>query len=605
MVNSNIDSYLRLLPHKPGIYIFRDKRDRVIYIGKASNLHSRVRSYFKQTTSLSEKTLQLVEQVDKIEFVITESEIAALVLECQQIKKYRPYFNVMLKDDKSYPYIKVDIKNDWPTISITRRRLNDGAKYIGRIPSAWSARQTYEHIRKLFPLRSCNKIINGNEKTPCLKYHIKRCLGPCIGAISREDYRNLVKQAVEFFEGKGDVIIRELKRDMQVAAQQMQFERAAQLRNKIQAIEAVISSNRIAFNINGEQDVIAIARDNDDLACILVFSVKDARLIRDDHFIIERALGENDTQLLESFLKQYYSSSVNIPHHIYVQFPIKEHKLFAEWLSACKKARVTISVPTRGTRLRLMQLVEENARQQLDIYKSHYCKYPETPATLAGLKNILGLPKLPRRIEAYDISNTQGTTSVGSMVVFENGAPKPAGYRRFKIKLAQQPDDYAMMREIIFRRFSAYNQYPEKWPLPDLMLIDGGKGHLNAAVNAMHATSAECIPIISIAKENEDVFQVNEAKPVAIEKASSELHLLQRIRDESHRFAITYHKYLRSRKSRESALDSIPGIGPNRKKALITNFGSVSNLKGANIADIAAVRGITHNLAKRILDHLA
>ena len=603
MVRPHIESYLKLLPAKPGIYIFKDSGGDVIYVGKASNLHNRVRSYFKQTSNISEKTAQLAKEVEKIEFVVTESEIAALILECQQIKKYRPYFNVMLKDDKSFPYIKVDVKNEWPTISITRRRYNDGAAYIGRIPSAWSARQTYEYIKKIFPLRSCNKTISGKETRPCLKYHIKRCPGPCIGAISNDDYRLLVGRAIALLEGREEQVIRELKKDMEARSAKLEFEKAAQIRNQLHAIEAVIASNKISLNIRGEQDVIAAARD-EDLACIRIFSLKDTRLMRDEHFIVERARGETDAQLLESFIKQFYPGAEEIPPHIWLQSAIDEPELISRWLSDKRGGKVQIRVPTRGAGLRLVQMVEENARQQLEIYKSRRAARPESLKTLSNLKDLLNLPQLPHRIEAYDISNIQGTSAVGSMVVFENGMPKPSLYRRFKIRQVDHTDDYAMMREIIRRRFGKHED-EKKWAaVPDLVLIDGGKGHLHAALTAMKETGAEKVPVISIAKENEDIFQPGKAAPAPLDKSSGELHLLQRVRDESHRFAITYHRNVRSKKSRESALDSISGVGPARKKALIRKFGSTKGLKDAGVDELTSVKGITPELARRILEQL-
>jgi len=604
MVNRNIELYLKLLPNKPGIYIFKDAKGEVIYVGKASNLRNRVKSYFKQTPNLPEKTEQLTARADKIDFVVTESEIAALILECQLIKKYRPHFNVLLKDDKSFPYIKVDVKNEWPTISITRRRYNDGARYIGRIPSAWSARQTYDLLRKIFPLRSCNKVITGKEIRPCLKFHIGRCLGPCIGAISREEYGELVRRTVDLLEGREEQVIRELKAGMKKASENTEFEKAANIRDQINSIQAVIASNKITFNIRGEQDVIALAQDRD-IACIRIFSVKDSRLIGDEHYIIEKSSDESDAQLLESFIKLYYSSIDHIPGLILIQSPINEAGLLSEWLASSKGSRVEIRVPHKGTGLRLMEMVAENARQQLEIYKSKKMARPEYLNVLANLKDALHIPEVPHRIEAYDISNIQGTIAVGSMVVFENGVPKPSLYRRFKIKLVDHTDDYAMMCEVLHRRFKGYVDAAEKWStLPDLVLIDGGKGHLNAARSALKELAVDNIPIISIAKENEDIFQPGRQGPVPFDKSSEELHLLQRVRDEAHRFAITYHRQLRSKKSRESQLDSVAGIGPARKKALIKKFGSVRNIKGSTIEDLVTVNGINEALARTILESL-
>jgi excinuclease ABC subunit C len=604
MAKSDIETYLRSLPTKPGIYLFKDSNETVIYVGKASNLRNRVKSYFQQASNFPDKTQQLISKVDKIEFVVTESDVAALILECQQIKKYRPRYNVLLKDDKSFPYIKIDVKNEWPTINITRRRYDDGAKYIGRIPSAASARQTYELIKKLFPLRSCSRVITGKDIRPCLKYHIRRCYGPCIGAISKEEYRDIVKQAITFLEGKENYVLRELKRKMNVASENMEFEKAAQIRDQIQAINDVIESHKIPFNIKGEHDIVALARDYD-LACLRMFSVKDGKLINDKQYIMEGTHNEENSQIMESFVKQYYSAAVDMPGVIVLQFPVIEPDLITRWLQEKRGAHVELRVPSKGTLLRLVEMVAENARQELAMYQVRQTARPEILTVLSKLKDRLNFPKIPHRIEAYDISNIQGTTAVGSMVVFENASPRPAHYRRFKIKSVQNIDDYAMMREVIQRRFRGYVDSQENWTVaPDLVLVDGGKGQLNAAVKGMDEMGVTNIPVISLAKENEDIYLTGSTEPIRIDKSSPELHLLQRIRDEAHRFAVTYHRKLRSKRGKESALDTIPGIGPARKKALIKKFGSVRNIRDATIEQLSSVEGITAGLAKRILESL-
>lgn len=601
-LESRIRSYLSILPTQPGIYIFKDAMNSIIYVGKAANLRNRVRSYFQQSSNLPEKTRQMVEHIDTIEFVVTETEIAALVLECQQIKKFRPHYNVMLKDDKSFPYIKIDVRNEWPTISITRRRYNDGARYIGRVPSAWSARQTYEVIKKIFPLRSCTRELTGQETRPCLKYHIQRCPGPCIGAISRSEYGATVRKIIAMLEGQEEIVHRELKKKMQEASKSLDYEKAAQLRNQIQAIDAVIASNKIPLNIRGEMDAIALARDNS-LACVRIFSVKDARLTGDEHFIMDDVRDESDAYLLQNFIQQYYSATEHIPGLILLQAQIEQPVLVSEWLKGRRGSTVELRVPVKGARFRLIGMVAENARQQLEIFKAGQSSRPENLQVLSNIKDLLALPRVPHRIEAFDISNIQGTNAVGSMVVFENGIPRPSQYRRFKIRSVPHADDYAMMREMLSRRFAIHDDAAGNWSsMPDLVLIDGGKGHLHAASSALQEVQASDTPIISLAKENEDVFRPGLPEAVPISKSSRELHLLQRIRDEAHRFAVTYHRSIRAKKSRESALDSLSGIGPARKKALVKKFGSVRNLKEASIEELTSVKGITLDLARKILD---
>ncbi|MDD5312702.1 MAG: excinuclease ABC subunit UvrC [Dehalococcoidia bacterium] len=604
MARHEIQIYLKTLPASPGIYLFKDADGEIIYVGKAADLRSRVRSYFRKDAASSEKLQQLVPKIDRIEFVVTESELAALVLECQQIKKYSPKYNVLLKDDKSFPYIKIDVASEWPKMSITRQRYHDGAIYIGRIPSAASARQTYEYIKKVFPLRSCNKKISGTEKRPCLNYHIQRCLAPCIGAISREDYSRLVKQAVALLQGKEESLLRELKGEMAKASHNLEYEKAAQLRDRVQAINDVIQSHKITLNVRGEKDIVAIASDKN-VACVRIFSIMDGKLTGDQHFIMQNTRDEDNSRIMESFLTQYYSAASYIPDTVLVQYPAKDHNLIAAWLRDKRGSGVEIRVPTRGAGLRLVNMVAENARQELSMYLARRAAHPDNLQLLNNLKQALNLPAVPDRIEAYDISNIQGNVAVGSMVVFERGMPKPAHYRRFKIRTVEGTDDYAMMREMIQRRFRGFLEAKGTWAAaPDLVLIDGGKGHLSAALKALKEISINSLPVASLAKENEEVFMAGKKGPLDIARESEESLLLQRVRDEAHRFAVTYHRKLRSKEGRASALDTIPGVGTKRKKALIARFGSVKNIKSSTAEELASVSGINIELAGKILESL-
>lgn len=604
MTQSDLQVYLKNLPAKPGIYFFKNASGEVIYVGKAANLRNRVKSYFKPQVNTSEKIKQLVNQTEKIEFVVTESELAALILECQQIKKFRPRYNVLLKDDKSFPYIKIAVNDEWPSISITRKRYDDGAIYIGRVPSAASARQTYEFIKRIFLLRSCNRKISGRHLKPCLKFHIRRCLGPCTGAVTKADYDDMVKHAISFLQGKEESVLSDLKKDMAIASKNLQYEKAARLRDQIQAIKSVIQSQQVTLNVKGEKDVIAMARA-EDIACVRIFSLKDSKLIEDQHFMLEDIAYDDNGLILESFFKQYYSTAAHIPDQILVQHKIQEMDLIARWLQDMKGTSVKINIPSRGSGQRLIEMVSENAEQELSLYKAKRSVHMDNIGILNNLKQILNLPKLPSRIEAYDISNIQGNRAVGSMAVFEHGLPSYANYRRFKIRTVEGVDDYSMIREVLQRRFKGHAEGGDNWSAtPDLVIIDGGKGHLNVAAAAMKQMGVASIPVVSLAKENEELYTIGRKNPLDLDKASPASQLLQRIRDEAHRFAITYHRKLRAKESLGSILDTVSGIGPKRKKALIRRFGSVNDIKHASIEDLTSVSGITSDLAKRILETL-
>ena len=595
---------LRALPAKPGVYLFRDKEGKVIYVGKAANLNSRVRNYFGAPSRLSSKIQRLVLKIQDFELVVTNSEQEALILECNMIKKYTPRYNVRLKDNKTFPYLKIDINEDWPGVYITRRVQKDGARYFGPFTSAGSVRQTLRLINKIFPFRSCSKRIEGKDKRPCLDYYIHRCLGPCIGTVEKQEYHDVIQQVILFLQGKQELILRELNAKMKAAAKQFQFEKAALLRDQIQAIEKVIEGQRIAITLQGEKDVIGLAQ-NEKQAYVELFSIRNNKLISQDHFTMEGVQGESPKQIITSFVKQYYASASHIPPLILLQHAVDEPVVLSEWLEQQRGSRVKLQVPQRGAKKKLVDIVAENAARGLELAQAKDMTAEVISSALQELKKRLRLPRMPRRIECYDVSNIQGNLATASMVVLEKGWPKPAHYRRFRIKTVAGADDYAMIQETLKRRFKRGLTGEGSWAIiPDLVLIDGGKGQLNAALEIRQKLGLDSIPMASLAKENEEVFIPGDSQPVHIAKDSPALHILQRARDEAHRFAISYHRRLRHKGVTTSALDNIPGIGPRRKKALLKKFGSIKAIKEASSEELRQTEAMTLAVAKKVKDYL-
>jgi excinuclease ABC subunit C len=595
---------LKALPVKPGVYLFKDKEGKVIYVGKAANLGNRVKSYFGAPSNLSSKSQRLVAKIEDFEFVVTNSEQEALILECNMIKKYMPRYNVRLKDNKTFPYLKINVNEDWPGVYVTRRVQKDGARYFGPFASAGSVRKTLRLLKKIFPFRSCSKRIEGKDKRPCLDYYIHRCLGPCTGAVEEQEYQGVINQVILFLQGKQELVLRELNTKMKAAAQQLKFERAALLRDQIKAIEKVVEGQRIAITLQGEQDIIGLAQ-NEKKAYVELFFVRNNKLIGQDHFIMEGTRGEPPQQIMTNFVKQYYASASYIPPLILLQHQVEEPAVLAEWLKQQRGSRVELQVPQRGVKRKLVDTVAENAARGFQLAQAKEMKVESTSSGLQELKNKLRLPKMPLRIECYDVSNIQGTLAVGSMVVLEKGTPKPAHYRRFRIKTVVGADDYAMIQETLRRRFKRGMSGEGTWAIiPDLVLIDGGRGQLNAALAVRQALGLDSIPMASLAKENEEVFIPGEAKPVYMSKDSPALHMLQRARDEAHRFAISYHQKLRRQEAVTSALDEIPGIGPRRKKTLLKKFGSIEAIKEASLEEINQTEGITLALAQKVKEYL-
>jgi len=604
---------LKTLPANPGVYWFKNEQGNVLYVGKAANLSNRVKSYFVEHRNLPPRIQRLMSNVSDIDFIVTNSEQEALILECSLIKRHRPRYNVRLKDDKTFPYLKINVTEDWPSVYITRRFQKDRARYFGPFASAGSIRKTLRLIKKIFPFRSCTKTITGRDKKPCLEYYIHRCLAPCTGAVTKEEYHEMINQVIQFLEGKQELVLRQLNQKMMDASHYLQFEKAALLRDQITAIQKVIEAQKIAVILKGEQDIIALAQ-NKGQACVQIFFIRNNKLVGRDHFIMENVHGETPNEIITSFVKQYYASSSYIPPTILLQHPVNELPTLSEWLKKQRGGNISLQVPKRGAKRQLMNMAIDNANKGLQLAKAKEMNLQAITSGLQQLKDKLRLPRMPLRIECYDISNIQGALAVGSMIVLEKGIPKPAHYRRFKIKTVTGADDYAMIQEVLRRRFKRAagarelnETTPQKdnWAInPDLILIDGGKGQLSSAVNAIEELGMHSVPVASLAKENEDVFMPGKAEPVDIPKDSSALHTLQRARDEAHRFAISYHRRLRSRKGIASVLDDIPGIGPKRKKALLIRFKSVKGIKEASPEELSKTKGITPALARNIKEYL-
>ncbi len=605
MTANYVTEQIRGLPPTPGVYLFKDAEVNIIYIGKASSLRHRVSSYFGSGQKLTPKTRRMVSKVADLEYFVTASEQEALILELNLIKQHRPRYNVRLKDDKTFPYLKIHLSEDWPRVHITRTLKANGGRYFGPFASAKSIRRTLKLLKGIFPFRSCTRQITGDDPRPCLEYDIGHCLAPCIGKTSRAEYDEVIKQVILFLEGKQEKVVKQLENRMNKAAVAMDFEKAARLRDQIQAVEEVVEGQRIAARIRGEQDVIAFANDRDQ-AYVQVFFIRNSKLIGRESFVLQGTRYEEPSRIMASFIQQFYASAPHIPPRLLLQHPVEDKATVEGWLQNKRGGSVRIQVPRRGNKKQLVDIVAKNARQGLEQLKIKQLASPRTlSAALAEIKEALNLPHPPDRIEGYDISDIQGAAAVGSMVVFDKGKSRPAHYRRFKIKTVAGADDYAMLAEVLKRRFKRADAASGTWALmPDLVLIDGGKGQLNAALAAMREMGADAIPTAGLAKENEELFIPGRAKPIVLPPSSPGLQLLQRLRDEAHRFALGYHHKVRRRESFASALDSVPGIGAKRKKALIRQFGSVKAIRQAPVAELANVSGITKSLAQKIKENL-
>ena len=604
---------LKKLPDRPGVYLMKDARGVVVYVGKAQSLRSRVRSYWQKQAVGGEvhRIRSVIDRVADLEYTMTDSVSEALLLEANLVKRFAPRFNVRLKDDKSYPYIKITLADDFPRIERTRKLPNDGSRYFGPYASATSVDESMNIIRRLFPFRTCTIDITEGKRAlqrPCLLYHIKRCQGPCIEAISKDAYRADIEQVELFLEGRQETLVTALEAEMTEAAERTEYERAAVLRDKVRAIERTMESQKMEAFARTELDLVGLARQ-DNQAAVQLFVVRGGKLIGRDVFLLDAAREAPDEEVIGGFLEQYYTRATSIPNQVFVpSLPGADDQAVLEaFLAERRSGPVHLRVPQRGEKRELMALAVRNAGETLAREQARWlADQGKTLGALNELADALGLPDPPMRIECYDISNFQGEQSVASMVVFEDGKPRTGEYRRFRIKTVQGANDFASHQEVLRRRFRRAKAGDEgseeelRWRLPDLVIVDGGKGQVSAAAEVLAELGMSDLPLAGLAKEREELFLPGRPDPILLPATSQALYLVQRLRDEAHRFAITYHRDLRSKASVRSAFDDLPGVGPKRRRALLRVFGSVKRVRDAPVEQIAAVPGIGPALAARI-----
>ncbi len=613
------------IPLLPGCYIFRDGKGAVLYVGKAKLLRNRVRSYFGRQDRMPWKTRSMVEKAVTVEYIITDTEIEALVLESNLIKHHRPRYNVVLRDDKSFLYLKVTLNEVYPRVMTTRRILDDGAQYYGPYTSAYSLRDTMNLLNRMFPYRSCALNMEKEYDRPCLDFHIKRCAGPCIRAVTQEEYAGIIQQVMRFLEGRPGDVIQNIRVEMREASDALEFERAAVMRDRIRAVERVLERQKITNIRQGDIDVIGFAREQDE-ACVQVFSIRGGHLLGRENFILEHAADEEDRDVIRDFLQQFYGRSMQIPQAIFLPVGIRGAELLRMWLRERRGGSVTLSVPKIGEKRRLVELAGNNARQGLQDHRlRHLDSQQRAQVALTELADVLDLDSAPVRIECYDISNIQGAYTVGAMAVFVSGLPSTGDYRRFRIKSVDGPNDFASLQEMLMRRLKRLSDQRaetetgehedsdgrvdsdalDSWGVkPDLLVIDGGKGQLNAVLEVLANLALHDIPILGLAKQREEIFLPGESNPITLAERSEARKLLQRIRDEAHRFAITYHRTIRSKHSFGSLLDKIPGIGTKRKVALLKHFGSVDAIREAPVEVLASAPKMNRSVAQKIKEHL-
>lgn len=590
----------------------------IIYVGKAKILKNRVRQYFQNNKNHTEKVKAMVKNISEFEYIVTDSEMEALILECNLIKKYSPRYNIALKDDKTYPFIKITINEDFPRVFVTRNFARDGSRYFGPYTNVLAVKETINLIRKVFPLRTCRKnILENSEPTrPCLNYHIKKCMAPCAGYITKEEYSKMIKEIIDILSGMDKTIINDLKKEMKELSMNLEFEKAAKVRDKISALEVLVEKQKIFKASESDEDFINIYRDDSDI-CIQVFFMRDGKISGREHFIIEQAELEDDETILAQFIMRFYSGTAKIPKNIYVPC-IEDKDILEEFLSIKRDSKAYIKMPQKGEKIKMLNMVKENAVITLDQFKEKILRdKAKNVKELTELKDILDLDDIPHRIESYDISNIQGVDSVGTMIVFEEGKPKNSDYRKFRIKTVKGADDYNSMREILTRRFERglkeIREIQERnlelskgkfYYFPDLIMMDGGKGQVNVALQVLNELGIN-IPVCGLVKDDKHRTRgiIYNNEEIMINKNSGLMYLITRIQDEVHRFAITYHRVLRDKRTLHSILDDIPNIGERRRKALLSHFGSIDKIKIASKEELLQIDSMDNKSAESVLKY--
>jgi excinuclease ABC subunit C len=618
MPTEQVAEKLKTLPARPGVYQYFDAKGKLIYVGKAINLRNRVRSYFHATID-SPKTARLVTEIANLEWIITDTELEALLLESNLIKRHKPHFNIRLKDDKRYPYIKVEWQNAYPKVLTVRKMAQDGARYYGPYTNAGHVYATLDTLRRAFPYLTCDREITGHDQRACLYYDIKLCSAPCTGAVTPADYRATLDQLCHFLEGRTDGPVIDLERKMTTAAESLHFEAAAQFRDQLKALRHIVERQKIISTTTQDQDVLAFARTNGD-ACVQLFLIRQGKLIGREYFVLEGAEDETVSKIMAEFMTQFYDDAAYVPPEVLlpIEIDVQESDIIAQFLKQKRGTQVTLSVPNSGQGAELVKMATDNALETLTALRTQWAA--DTHRNEQALKELadgLGLAALPARLECFDISNTQGAQTVASMAVFVNGAARKSDYRKFNIKTVEGPNDFESMREALTRRFRRYfdAKAAERAPgqkidpsfavLPDLLIVDGGKGQLGVAVEVLQAFDLlGQVPVCGLAKQHEEVFLPGRPDSILLPRSSPGLFLIQRLRDEAHRFAITAHRARRAKTGLASQLDEIPGVGPTRRRALLKHFESLDGIRAASIDELAAVKGIPREVAIAIKEQL-